>query len=250
MMVTPNGTFARITVSYKWMGMAVFNTADVVYCKLRDIDLHGGRMGLIGWIRTQLTGEDRRLLAWRQAWRKVSTDPTPDHLRALRHQLDAVGLPEDDLEIEREMLDALEAVLALSATVAQSGLPVLQTGHRIVGADVCHYTAPVSMPDEPSQPSGRLILTSARAIFVGGRGLTLPWHAIAQVLHADRDLLMARRGQPSLYRFQCNTFADAMCAAFLARRLGGGRGAERTEGGRDGGDGDNGFSADLLRRPV
>lgn len=182
-------------------------------------------MGLLGWIKTRVSRDDRRLQDWRQAWRKASTEPTPDHVRSLRHQLDALGLPEDDLEIEREMLDALAAVLALAATVAESGLPILETGHRIVGPDVCHYTAPVSMPDEPSQPSGRLILTSARAIFVGGRGVTVPWHAIAQVLHTDRDLLLVRRGQPSLYRFQCNTFADAMCAAFLARRLGEARGA-------------------------
>ena len=180
-------------------------------------------MGLLGWIRDQFAGGDRRLREWRKAWMVASAAPNADQARALRERLDGLALPADDVEIEREMLDALDAVIALAAGVAHSGLPAITTGHRIVGTDVCHFTAPASMPDEPSQPSGRLILTSARAIFVGGRGLAVPWHAVGQTLHTDRDVLLVRHGNASLYRFQCNTFADALCAAYLARRLTDGR---------------------------
>jgi hypothetical protein len=176
-------------------------------------------MGLFEWIRERRTGGDRRLREWRKAWMLASAEPTADQAQSLRARLDALGLSEEEIEIEREMLDALDAVVELSANVADTGLPTIATGHRIVGTDICHFTAPASMPDEPSQPSGRLILTSARALFVGGRGLTIPWHAVVQAGHTNRDLLLVRHGNASLYRFQCNTFADAMCAAFLARRL-------------------------------
>ena len=36
----------------------------------------------------------------------------------------------------------------LEAVVASTGLPVIDTGHRVVGSDACHFMAPVSMPDE------------------------------------------------------------------------------------------------------
>jgi len=133
--------------------------------------------------------------------------------------LDVLGLPEDEVEIEREMLAGLEQLLALHDTIA-TGLPIVQTGHRVVGTDVCHFTAPVSMPDEPSQPGGRLILTSDRAIFAGGvKATTVPWHAIGEVLHQERDLVLVRHGRETFHRFRCNVFADALSAACLAQRL-------------------------------
>jgi hypothetical protein len=137
----------------------------------------------------------------------------------LRSELDALGLPEEEIEIEREMLDGLEHLVALTAAVDSAGLPTLQTGHRVVGTDLCHFTAPASMPDEPSQPGGRLLLTGARLIFVGGPGATAAWHALAEVVLADRDLVLVRADRSRMYRFRCNSYSDAMCGAFLARRL-------------------------------
>ena len=122
------------------------------------------------------------------------------------------------------MLDGLEQVLQFAATVDRDGLPAIATGHRVVGADVCHFIAPASMPDDPAQPSGRLLLTNARAIFVGGaRGVTVPWHAVTQPHQADRDVVLVRVDGSALYRFRCNSFDDALCGAFIARRLAGPR---------------------------
>ena len=141
-------------------------------------------------------------------------------MAALSADLNALALPEEEIEIEREMLDGLEQVSRLHSALATNGLPVVVTGHRVVGSDVCHFISPVSMPDEASQPSGRLILTNARAIFVGGpNGSALAWHAVGEVAHAGRDLLLVRADRQKLYRFRCNTFADALTAVFLARRL-------------------------------
>ena len=176
-------------------------------------------MGLLRWVKEQMGGGDRRLSEWRRAWTRAAADPGADAACDLRRRLDALALPEDEIEVEREMLEGLDAVVELARAVGASGLPAIVTGHRIVGTDACHFTAPASMPAEPAQPSGRLLLTSERAIFVGGGGLSIPWHGVVETVQTDRDLLLVRAGNASLYRFRCNSFAEAMCAAFLARRL-------------------------------
>lgn len=157
---------------------------------------------------------------WRAAWARAAGDPNTDadtlsHLRARLDQLS-----NDDLEVEREMLDGLEQALALTSSIRDRGLPALATGHRVVGTDTCHFVAPASMPDDAAQPSGRLLLTSGRAIFVGGgRGLTVPWHALTRPTQADRDLVLIRLDGSALYRFRCNSYGDALCAAITARHL-------------------------------
>jgi hypothetical protein len=146
--------------------------------------------------------------------------PDAAAVAALTAGLEHLGLAEEDIEIEREMIDGLAQLVALRTAVEAGGLPVVETGHRVVGADTCHFTAPTSMPDDPAQPSGRLILTSGRAIFAGGpRTLTLPWHAVSDVVQQGRDLVLVRHGGETLHRFRCNVFADALCAALLARAL-------------------------------
>jgi hypothetical protein len=97
---------------------------------------------------------------------------------------------------------------------------VVETGHRVVGRDRCHFTAAVSMPDEAAQPSGRLLLTSTRAIFVGGpHAVSAPWHMVVEARHADRDLLLVRTTRDRIYRFRCNSFGDTLRAALIAREL-------------------------------
>lgn len=176
-------------------------------------------MGFLGWFRRNGDG-DRRLRAWKQAWHAAAAASDTSRTDALRAELEAMGLTDDELEIEREMLDALDDLQALAADVSANGLPAIETGHRVVGAERCHFTAPVSMPDELSQPGGRLLLTSGRAIFVGGaNGATVPWHSVAEARHLDRDVVLIRGDREKLYRFRCNTFSDALRAAFLAREL-------------------------------
>ena len=71
------------------------------------------------------------------------------------------------------------------------------------GADRCHFSAPVSMPDDPAQPTGRLLLTSTRAVFAGGaRTPALAWHATREVDPVRPRLLFVypprrRRRRPS-----------------------------------------------------
>jgi hypothetical protein len=178
-------------------------------------------MRLLRWLKLQKGSEaDAKLGEWRRAWQAACADGDGAHLASLTARLNALQLPEEEIEIEREMLAGLEQLVALQGDVASKGFPILETGHRVVGTDRCHFTAPASMPDDPAQPSGRLILTNVRAIFAGGaRSTTLPWHTVAEVLQQDRDLILVRHDRESLYRFRCNVFADALSGAFLAKAL-------------------------------
>jgi len=128
-------------------------------------------------------------------------------------------LADTDGEVEHEMLDGLDRLLALTDALNAGELPRIDTSHRVVGTDVCHFSAPASLPDDHSQASGRVLLTSARAIFVGGATLTtMPWHAVREVASTGRDVLLVRSAEEGV-RFRFNTFGDAMAAAALARRL-------------------------------
>lgn len=172
------------------------------------------------WMGRGSSAEDNRLRAWRAGWAQVAASPAAERIERLRIDLDGMGLSADEIEIEREMLDALMEREALASAVRLSGLPSVVTGHRVVGAERCHFTAPASMPDEPGQPGGRLLLTSGRAIFVGGaNGVSAAWHSVGDAHHLDRDVVLVRSDRDRIHRFRCNTFGDAMRAAFIARAL-------------------------------
>jgi len=178
-------------------------------------------MSLLGW----LTGKRKQAIdgprsAWHKAWAEACAVPSASRVTNLSASLNALGLPEDEIEIEREMLAGLEHLVSVQSSLPSGALPSIETGHRVVGTDLCHFSAPVSMPDESTQPSGRLILTSVRAIFAGGgKATTIPWHAVADVLHNERDLILVRRDRESFHRFRCNVYADALEAVWLARAL-------------------------------
>jgi hypothetical protein len=178
-------------------------------------------MGLRDWLKRRRTGaEDPRLRSWRERWIRVAASVDATEIEPLRSKLDALGLPEEDIEIEREMLEALQERAALSSAIRVSGLPTIETGHRVVRAEACHFTAPVSMPEEPGQPAGRLLLTSGRAIFVGGAtGMAAAWHTISGSLNVDRDVVLIRNGREQPYRFRCNTYGDALRGAFIAAEI-------------------------------
>jgi hypothetical protein len=176
-------------------------------------------MHLFGWLRGRTSETDPRLTRWRREWQLALEAPAAADVTRLRTALDSLGADEDDVEIEREMLEGLGQVVELQSAFAAAGLPAIDTGHRVVGADVCHFIAPASKPDDPAQPSGRLILTNRRALFVAGAASAVPWHAIADVAYAQRDIVLVRTGGELSYRYRCNSFADALRGNFIAREL-------------------------------
>jgi len=180
-------------------------------------------MGIFGWLRKRsLGGDDGEARAWREAWSRAVASLDAGAVAPLEAALRRTPALADDLEIEEEMLDALRRLLDLERELAASLVPIVETTHRVVGSDRCHFSAPVSMPDDPAQPTGRLLLTSTRAVFAGGaRTPALPWHATREVIQSGRDLLFVfRNGQDDAgHRFRCNSFADALCGAAIARHL-------------------------------
>jgi hypothetical protein len=178
-------------------------------------------MGLVEWLRRNRSPEeDPRLTAWRKSWSAAAASGDLAAAGPLSRELAALGCPDEEIEIEREMLGALLDLAALTTSAKLDGLPTVVTGHRIIRDERCHFTAPASMPDEPSQPGGRLFLTDRRAAFAGGAVSTsVAWHRVADVLAIERDLVLIGPGQTMLSRFRCNSFSDALCAAFLARGL-------------------------------
>ena len=178
-------------------------------------------MGLRDWLKRRRGGaEDPRLRSWRERLERIAASADGTSIERLRSELDALGLPEEEIEIEREMLEGLRESDELSSAIRVSGLPTIETGHRVVRAEPCHYTAPVSMPEEPGQPVGRLLFTSGRAIFVGGaNGLAAAWHTITEIVYVERDLVLVRNGREESYRFRCNTYGDALRGACIAGEI-------------------------------
>jgi hypothetical protein len=170
------------------------------------------------WFSQGGSEADRARETWRAAWAAAVARPDASVIGDLTARLASLGLPPEEEELEQEMLDGLVALAAL----VQAETPVVETGHRVIGGERCHFSAPASMPDEPSQPGGRLLFTPSRAVFVGGgRPLTLSWHAIIDVQQSARDVLLVRNDRERMYRFRTNSYADTLCAAHLARRLAG-----------------------------
>jgi hypothetical protein len=176
-------------------------------------------MGLFG--RIGVWKKNRAAEAWRDAWMTAVAAPDGASVVALETRLRRHPPFADDLELEEEMLDALRHLVALSRDLAASHLPIVETAHRIVGTDLCHFSAAVSVPDDPAQPTGRLLLTSTRAAFAGGARMPgLQWHAVRDVVQNGRDILIVRTGgDADGVRFRCNSFTDAVCGAAIARHL-------------------------------
>jgi hypothetical protein len=175
-------------------------------------------MGWFEWMRRPRGHE--AAYAWRQEWETAVAALDASAPARLEERLRTVQAPGADVEVEEEMLQALRDVLALERDLAASRLPAIETTHRVAAGEPCHFIAPVSMPDDPAQPTGRLLLTSGRAVFAGGtRTPALPWHAAREVVRAGRDLVLVRSGGTDGYRFRCNSYGDALCGAAIARHL-------------------------------
>ena len=183
-------------------------------------------MKLFGWIKGRDNGNDRQRKRWRESWASAVASEDSEKTPALRAELQTFQVgPGDDIEVELEMLEALERMAALQRNVAAGPLPAIETHHRVVAADLCHFTAPASLPDDPAQPSGRVLFTNLRSIFVGGGGQQpIAWHTVREVVQADRDLMLVRADGSAAVHFRFNSYSDAVEAAFLARRLKGAKG--------------------------
>jgi hypothetical protein len=151
-------------------------------------------------------------LWWRDA-AAVALRPTRDGVRDLRPGL-APDAELDERERQIEMLDGLEQLCDLAASDA---MPMLDTQHRVIGTDACHFMAPVSAPDH-GDAIGKLFLTSQRVIFAGGASIAWPWHRVRRVTRHERDVLF-EGGDTLALRLRCNSYGDALVATAIGERL-------------------------------
>jgi hypothetical protein len=149
---------------------------------------------------------------WREA-SDAALAPTRDLVDALKLRL-AAETEIDERERQVEMLEGLDALCALAASQA---IPVLDTQHRVIGADTCHFMAPVSAPDL-GDAIGKLFLTSQRVIFAGGASIAWPWHRVRRVTRHERDVLF-EGGDSLALHLRCNSYGDALAAKAIGERL-------------------------------
>lgn len=151
--------------------------------------------------------------AWWHTANALTAAPTIDAVAALKATTVTAAEAPDLAEAQDEMLEGLGALLHL----VKSPLPVLETQHRVIGADTCHYMAPASLVDQVDS-GGKVFVTSARIVFAAGTVVSWPWHQIARVQREERDLRIELKGRPGV-RLRLNTYEGALVIAALAGRL-------------------------------
>lgn len=152
---------------------------------------------------------------WRDA-EAAATTPSAETIERLRREMSAVTSP-DERERREEFVDGLDRVLELSTN---GGLPSLVTQHRVIGTDLCHFVAPVSLAGQ-IESSGKLFLTSHRIVFAGHGVRSWPWHRVRNVVRLGRDLAITVAGADDAVLIQCNCYGDAMTALRMANDLAG-----------------------------
>jgi hypothetical protein len=152
--------------------------------------------------------------AWWHDAETASAAPSSEVIDRLRRDLSAVTSV-DEKERRQEFVEGLERVLELSMN---GGLPRLVTQHRVIGTDVCHFVAPVSLAGL-TESAGKLFLTSHRIVFAGHGVQAWPWHRVRGVVRLGRDLAITVAGAAEPLLIQCNCYADAMTAHHLANDL-------------------------------
>src|SRR5687768_3955000 len=78
--------------------------------------------------------------SWRTAWASAVEVPDRARIDTLTAELDALALPEEEIELEREMLEGLHAAYEQRAQLETGALPVLETSHRVIGGEKCHFS--------------------------------------------------------------------------------------------------------------
>jgi hypothetical protein len=120
---------------------------------------------------------------------------------------------DEDPEIQEEMQEGLDRVRQAESAGA---LPVLETQHRAIGADVCHLAVPASMPDR-ADAFGKFFLTDKRLVFAGPSPIAIGLGRVIKAARDERDIVIIAGGD--LLRFRCNSYGDAMLAIWMLERL-------------------------------
>lgn len=155
-------------------------------------------------------------MAWWRDAEAAAAAPATDTIDRLQREMGAAGSP-DELERREEFVEGLARLIELSSN---GELPRVETQHRVIGHDTCHFVAPASVAGQ-SEAAGKLFLTSQRIVFASQGVRAWPWHRVREVGRLGRDLVLTVAGIEDPVQIQCNSYGDAMVAAHLARGLAG-----------------------------
>ncbi len=162
---------------------------------------------------------DRRVRLFRAEVVAARQAPDEAALAGLRERASALGLTDDDVALELEIVDGLLGVIALRKSAA-SGVPLPETptNHRALAGETCRFAAPAFRPDSPNDPGGKLFFTDRRIVYIGSPSVTISWAHVVGVRDADRDLVV--RVRPDTIRtFRCNSYVDTLRGTYLASVL-------------------------------
>jgi hypothetical protein len=170
---------------------------------------------------------DPELLAFRREVAAACDALDSTAISRLRQRREELGQSEEDAAVEIEMLDGLEEFLTFRTRVEREGLPIVDTQHRALGADRCHLWTPAFLTDKVDA-AGKLFLTNARLVFIGGGVIAVPWSAVHKVTRDGRDLVAVVPARNIAFRLRCNTYGEALRASFVAGMLAAEHRARRT----------------------
>ena len=163
---------------------------------------------------------DPRVIEFRRAVAAATTGALDRALlAALAERPAALGLADEDVELEIEMLHGAADLLYLQDEVRAQGLPVIAHQHKALGAERCHFLASASLVGADGDRSGRLFMTERRIVFLAAPLVALPWSGVTTVADEGRDLLVAGPARPGGLRFRCNSISDARRGGWLSDRL-------------------------------
>jgi hypothetical protein len=152
---------------------------------------------------------------WWQCADRIAAHPTAEAVDQLRTFVDPAGVDLDEAECRSEMIEGLVRLVELHASAP---LPLLDSQHRVIGVDACHFAAPAGLAGDDQETPGKLFLTSKRLVFAGGPVRAWPWHRILDVARIERDVVVTIR-DAGMIRVRFNSYSDALEARFLAQRL-------------------------------
>ncbi|RPJ71596.1 MAG: hypothetical protein EHM24_11840 [Acidobacteria bacterium] len=172
-----------------------------------------------GRARAERREMDRRLECLRgeiEAARQAGGRAALDRLRTRPAEL---GLSDDEADLELELLEGLIEVGTLNEQAAGGApLPVMETNHRALAGEPCHFAAPASRPDIAGDGGGKLFVTPRRLVYIGSTPVTLSWAHVSAVNAMARDIVVGARAERHLV-FRCNSYVDALRGAWIASRL-------------------------------
>ncbi len=162
---------------------------------------------------------ERRVRSFREDVLAARAAPDESVLLALRARPAALGLTEDDVALELEIVDGLLEVIELKKAAAGGApLPEIPTNHRALAGEPCRFVAPACRPDSTNDPGGKLFFTDRRLVYLGSPSLTISWPHVIDVREDDRDLLVRLRAG-GVRAFRCNSYMDTLRGAYIATRL-------------------------------